>query len=290
MSTSSCPRSNVLFPYLAEHWIEHIQQSLFKGPTDTAYPPQAPTTARPGSAPGDRPGRLRPRPAARPGARRARRRVGDPQLRLRDRQHPPPRRGRGARQRRQRLADRRVARQGSRACAPRSSCPASSPSSPPARSTGSAATPASSRSSCRCAPSIPTARGSSAPSGRRSRASDLVAGIHFGGAPGNPPTPVRLALVLLRGVRRDGPGVRHPGHQHHHRGRLRPLPEPPGRADRGRLHLAAGAHVALRQGVAQPAPPRPLGQARAVGVHPRARARHDPAARRAAGAAAPAAR
>ncbi|HVC31997.1 MAG TPA: amidohydrolase family protein [Chloroflexota bacterium] len=44
-------RADVLFPYLAEHWIEHIQNSRFKGPTDTAYPPRAPTTARPGSRP-----------------------------------------------------------------------------------------------------------------------------------------------------------------------------------------------------------------------------------------------
>lgn len=45
------PQADVLFPYLAEHWIEHIQQSRFKGPTDTAYPPRAPTTARPDSRP-----------------------------------------------------------------------------------------------------------------------------------------------------------------------------------------------------------------------------------------------
>jgi uncharacterized protein len=45
------PKVDVLFPYLAEHWIEHIQQSRFKGPTDTAYPPQAPTTARPSARP-----------------------------------------------------------------------------------------------------------------------------------------------------------------------------------------------------------------------------------------------
>lgn len=45
------PKADVLFPYLAEHWIEHIQQSRFKGPTDTAYPPKAPTTARPEARP-----------------------------------------------------------------------------------------------------------------------------------------------------------------------------------------------------------------------------------------------
>jgi predicted TIM-barrel fold metal-dependent hydrolase len=47
--------ADVLFPYLPEHWVEHIQKSRFKGPTDTAYPPKAPTTARPDARPGDRP-------------------------------------------------------------------------------------------------------------------------------------------------------------------------------------------------------------------------------------------
>src|SRR5690242_6671080 len=48
-------RADVLFPFLPEHWVEHIQQSRFKGPTYTAYPPKAPTTARPGSRPSDGP-------------------------------------------------------------------------------------------------------------------------------------------------------------------------------------------------------------------------------------------
>jgi predicted TIM-barrel fold metal-dependent hydrolase len=43
--------AEVLFPYLPEHWVEHIRLSRFKGPTDTAYPPRAPTTARPGTRP-----------------------------------------------------------------------------------------------------------------------------------------------------------------------------------------------------------------------------------------------
>jgi predicted TIM-barrel fold metal-dependent hydrolase len=67
------PRVDVFFPYLAEHWIEHIQQSRFKGPTDTAYPPKAPTTARPGARPADGPagsdlGLLRAQALDEPGA------------------------------------------------------------------------------------------------------------------------------------------------------------------------------------------------------------------------------
>jgi predicted TIM-barrel fold metal-dependent hydrolase len=47
------PRVEALFPYLPEHWVEHIQQSRFKGPTegDSAYPPRAPVAARPGASP-----------------------------------------------------------------------------------------------------------------------------------------------------------------------------------------------------------------------------------------------
>jgi predicted TIM-barrel fold metal-dependent hydrolase len=40
-------KADTLFPYLPEHWVEHVQQSRFKGPTDTAYPPKAPSTTRP---------------------------------------------------------------------------------------------------------------------------------------------------------------------------------------------------------------------------------------------------
>lgn len=40
----------VLFPWLDDHWREYISQSGFKGPTDTAYP-RAPTSARPGTTP-----------------------------------------------------------------------------------------------------------------------------------------------------------------------------------------------------------------------------------------------
>lgn len=47
------PRVQTIFPYLPQHWIEHINQSVFKGPTTTYYPPRSPVAARPGSAPPD---------------------------------------------------------------------------------------------------------------------------------------------------------------------------------------------------------------------------------------------
>jgi predicted TIM-barrel fold metal-dependent hydrolase len=45
------PGAEALFPYLADYWIEHITNTLFKGPTDAYYPPHAPVAARPGSTP-----------------------------------------------------------------------------------------------------------------------------------------------------------------------------------------------------------------------------------------------
>src|SRR6266850_338233 len=48
---ASVPSLEALFPYLSEHWREYIRTSAFnKGPTDTAYPPRAPTSIRPGAA------------------------------------------------------------------------------------------------------------------------------------------------------------------------------------------------------------------------------------------------
>ncbi|MCC6179670.1 MAG: amidohydrolase [Chloroflexi bacterium] len=47
------PKVQALFPYLPPYWVEHINQTLFKGPVDRAYPPNAPTSARPGSKPAD---------------------------------------------------------------------------------------------------------------------------------------------------------------------------------------------------------------------------------------------
>ena len=47
------PSTQALFPYLPAHWREHITNTLFKGPAESAYPRHAPTTARPGSLPAD---------------------------------------------------------------------------------------------------------------------------------------------------------------------------------------------------------------------------------------------
>ena len=43
------PDTHALFPYLSDHWREHINNTLFKGVPETSYPRWAPTTERPGS-------------------------------------------------------------------------------------------------------------------------------------------------------------------------------------------------------------------------------------------------
>jgi predicted TIM-barrel fold metal-dependent hydrolase len=50
---NTVPSAEALFPYLSAHWREYISQSAFKGPVDTAYPAGAPTSARPGTIPPD---------------------------------------------------------------------------------------------------------------------------------------------------------------------------------------------------------------------------------------------
>ena len=45
------PSTKALYPYLPEYWIEHIENTLFKGPTEFYYPPNSPIAARPGSRP-----------------------------------------------------------------------------------------------------------------------------------------------------------------------------------------------------------------------------------------------
>jgi len=52
---STVPRVEALFPYLPQHWVEHVNQSVFKGAGTTYYPPRAPVAARPGSVPPDGP-------------------------------------------------------------------------------------------------------------------------------------------------------------------------------------------------------------------------------------------
>ncbi len=47
---ATVPSVEALIPFLSEHWREYIRTSAFKGPTDTAYPPNAPTSVQPGNA------------------------------------------------------------------------------------------------------------------------------------------------------------------------------------------------------------------------------------------------
>jgi hypothetical protein len=45
------PKVDALYPYLPAHWIEHVKQAQFKGPSESYYPRNALLTARPGSKP-----------------------------------------------------------------------------------------------------------------------------------------------------------------------------------------------------------------------------------------------
>ena len=45
---SVVPSVETLFPFLSAHWREYISQSAFKGPVETPYPADAPTSLRPG--------------------------------------------------------------------------------------------------------------------------------------------------------------------------------------------------------------------------------------------------
>ena len=45
------PSTKALFPYLPEFWVEHVNNTLFKGPTEFYYPPNSPIAARRGSRP-----------------------------------------------------------------------------------------------------------------------------------------------------------------------------------------------------------------------------------------------
>ena len=49
------PNVQALFPYLPQHWVEHVNQSVFKGPGATYYPPRSPVAARPENVPPDGP-------------------------------------------------------------------------------------------------------------------------------------------------------------------------------------------------------------------------------------------
>src|ERR1700730_3983007 len=47
------PKPEALFKYLPDYWVEHLTNTLFKGPTESPYPPAAPVASRPGSKPAD---------------------------------------------------------------------------------------------------------------------------------------------------------------------------------------------------------------------------------------------
>src|SRR5437764_15495825 len=45
------PSTRALFPYLPEYWVEHLNNTQFKGPTESYIPTNSPIAARPNSRP-----------------------------------------------------------------------------------------------------------------------------------------------------------------------------------------------------------------------------------------------
>src|SRR3954470_18221617 len=66
------PSTRALFPYLPPYWVEHLEQTQFKGPSEPYYPTNSPIAARPNSPPSPEevpaplPGRSRTAAAAGP--------------------------------------------------------------------------------------------------------------------------------------------------------------------------------------------------------------------------------
>ncbi|MFN8542021.1 MAG: amidohydrolase family protein [Thermomicrobiales bacterium] len=52
---NTVPNVEALFPYLSQYWVEHVNNSVFKGAGTTYYPANAPVSARPGSKPASGP-------------------------------------------------------------------------------------------------------------------------------------------------------------------------------------------------------------------------------------------
>src|ERR1044072_595122 len=45
------PSARALFPYLPAYWVEHLEQTQFKGPSDSYYPTNSPVAALSNSRP-----------------------------------------------------------------------------------------------------------------------------------------------------------------------------------------------------------------------------------------------
>jgi hypothetical protein len=48
---NAVPSTNALFPYLPADWVERVEHTMFKGPTEFYYPQSSPIAAQPGSRP-----------------------------------------------------------------------------------------------------------------------------------------------------------------------------------------------------------------------------------------------
>ena len=164
-----------------------MSTTQFRGPTDTAYPPGAATSVRPDLDDDEAPPGSSLEQVVRSVLDPWQSEIADPDVPLRGRERAQSRRRGRARGRRQRLADRGVARPG--AAAARLDCRAQRDPALAAREIDRVGGhPRFVQVSCRCARRCPTATATTGRSSRRPTRTIWRSALHFGGAPGNPPT------------------------------------------------------------------------------------------------------
>ena len=277
------PSHHALMPFLSEHWRDYVSQTSFKGPVDTPYPPTAPTSARPGSAPPDG----GPAGSSLPLVREQALDAWGTEIGILncayavESVHNPD----AAAAMASAVNDWQVAEWLDKE--PRLRASLVVPVQQPAMAAKEIERLGDHPGIVQVFLPVHAKElyGSRVyyPLFDAIAAHDLVVGLHFGGAPGYPPTASGWPSYYIEeyvGAASDFPV---PDPQYDRRGAVRSLPEPAGGADRGRLHLDAVADVADGQGMEGPAPRGALEPDAAVRVCPSAHALDAPTARRAAG-------
>ena len=271
--------SNALLPYLEPYWRDSVEERGVGSLESSAYPPNAPLTARPDFRGANGYAATNVNDLAAPGARPLAGRLRDPELPLRraarlqrghgtrlrpcaerlDREGMARPRSAPARLDHRADAERRVRGRRDRALRRRQALRAGDG----AVHAGGAA---------RAAASLADFRG-----GREAWPADRhPCGLEL---PQSGDL-ARLALALCRGLHQPGAGLSGAGREPDHRGRVRQIPEAEGGADRVGRDLAAGVPVALLEILARRAHRDSVGRPLAVRDRARQFPPHHPALRR----------
>ena len=126
---------------------------------------------------------------------------------------------------------------------------------------------------------LPLGRRQNWPIYRAAERHDLPIGIHAGSSFRHPPSALGWGSYYPGRLCLAGAGFRRHVEQPGHRGRVREVSSPEGRADRVRRDLAAGLSVAYQQDLARRARGNPVARSSALGNHSRACAPDHPAVR-----------